>query len=193
MRRLIGALALVGVLILTVGVPGAAAQSYGPGLGPQTWYGPFAGPYGGFLGASGYGATGYGCGQGAYGFASYGYGLAFGLGPGMPTCGGFGNYPYLFPYTVGYPYANGVGPAGALALSTLGNTSPFAVATGCDAVALGSQVPPWAVFSPLGAAAGQFSALNNTNLLNLTNPALASVTTFGTLGTTGFTGCVALR
>ncbi len=189
MRRLIGALALMGALILTTGVPGAAAQT----INPLQWYGPYInGPYGG-LGATGYGATGYGCGQGAYGFTQYGYGVAFALGPGMPTCGGFGSYPYLYPYTVGYPYANGVGAAGAIALAGMANPSPFFGTTGCDGLALGGNVPAGAIASPLGAAAGQFAPLNNVNIFNLTNPALGAVNNFATLGTIGLTGCVALR
>ncbi len=188
MRRLIGALALMGAVILTMGVPGAAAQT----VSPQQWYGPYInGPYGG-LGATGYGATGYGCGQGAYGFTQYGYGLAFALGPGMPTCGGFGSYPYLYPYTVGYPYANGVGAAGALALAGMANPSPF-FGTGCDGFALGSTISPGAFFNPFGSAAGQFAPLNNVNIFNVSNPALASLSNFATLGTTGLTGCVGLR
>jgi|tagenome__1003787_1003787.scaffolds.fasta_scaffold20931185_1 hypothetical protein len=193
MRRLIWALALLGVLTLTAGASGAAAQTYGPGLNGNTWYGGYtSGPYGG-VGASGYGSTGYGCGQGAYGFTQYGYGLAYALGPGMPQCGGFGSYPYLYPYTVGYPYANGVGAAGAIALSGMGNNNPFFGTTGCDGFALGTNVSPGAFFGPLPGPSQQFNALNNVNIFNVTNPALGAVNNFQTFGTTGLTGCVALR
>jgi hypothetical protein len=193
MRRLIGALALIGVLTLTFGVTGAAAQTYGPGYGANTWYGPYvSGPYGG-IGATGPGATGYGCGQGAYAFTAYGYGLAFGLGPGMPQCGGFGSYPYLYPYTVGYPYANAVGAGGSLALGGLLNPNPFYGTTGCDGIGLGGVTPSNAILGPFGGAAGQFAPLANTNIFNLSAPGLGALTNFGTLGTIGLNGCVALR
>ena len=191
MRRLVGALALVAALSLSAAVPGASAQNYGPGLGPGTWYGPLAGPYGS-LGASGFGATGWGCGLGAYGFLNYGYGTAFGLGPGLPTCGGFGNWPYLYPFYTGYPYANGVGAAGSLALAGMANPNPFFGTTGCDGILLGGQFTGQPT-SPLALASGQFSLGNNVNVLNLTNPALSTLQNFGTLGTQGLAGCAILR
>ena len=196
MRRLIGVLALAGGLLLAGAVPNAAAQSYGPGLGYNSWYGPFAagplsGPYGG-IGASGYGSSGYGCGQGAYGFSNYGYGIGFGLGPLMPTCGGFGNWPYLYPFYTGYPYSNGVGAAGSIALAGMANPNPF-FASGCDGVLLGSAFSGQpTVFGGAGAT-GQFALGNNLNLLNIANPALATFQQFGTLGAQNVFGCVQLR
>jgi hypothetical protein len=191
MWRSIGALVFAGVLSVAAVVPEAAAQSYGPGLGPLTWYGPFAGPYGG-LGATGFGSTGWGCGLGAYGFAAYGYGVVLGLGPGLPYCGGFGNYPYLYPYFTGYPFVNGVGLMGGLALAGMANPSPF-FGVGCDALLLGSVFggQPTNMFFP--GAAGQFALGNNLNLLNLTAPGLSVLTNVGTLGTQGLTGCISLR
>ncbi len=196
MRRLIGVLVLAGGLFFAGTVPNAAAQSYGPGLGPLTWYGPFAagplsGPYGG-IGATGFGSTGFGCGQGAYGFSNYGYGVGLGLGPMMPTCGGFGNWPYLYPYTTGYPYASGTTPFGALALSGLGNSmNPFFTGT-CDGLLTGSTLAgqPNTLFA---GAAGQFSLGNNLNLLNLSSPVLNTFSQFGTLGGQNVFGCVGLR
>lgn len=189
MRRLIGALALGALLALCAAVPHAAAQSYGPGLDGSTWYGPYASP----IGATGFGSTGYGCGLGAYGFSQYGYGTMIGVGPGLPYCGGFGNYPYMYPFYTGYPFTNGLGAAGGLAVSSILNPNPFFGTTGCDALALGGQFPgqPTNVFFP--GAAGQFAVGNNVNLLNLTSPALGPFTNFGTLGAQRLAGCVALR
>ena len=192
MRQLILALALTSAFSLTAAVPDAAAQSYGPGLWPGTWYGPYAGPYAGF-GATGFGATGYGCGQGAYAFANYGFGTVQGLGPGMPTCGGFGNYPYLYPFYTGYPFANGAGAMGSLALSGLLNPNPFFGTTGCDGLLLGSAFAGQASPAAFPGAAGQYTIGNNLNLLNLANPALATLSNFGTLGTQNLFGCVNLR
>jgi hypothetical protein len=196
MRRLIGILALAGALLVAVGVPAAAAQSYGPGLGPNTWYGPFAapgsGPYGG-IGATGIGATGFGCGQGAYGFSNYGYGVGLGIGsPLQPTCGGFGNWPNLYPFYTGYPYASGTSPLGAIALGSMANTNAF-LGGGCDALALGSAFAgqPTNVLAP--GASGQFAIGNNINLLNFANPGLSAFNQFGTFGTQNFAGCISLR
>jgi hypothetical protein len=190
MRRLIGALVLLGVLSLTALVPSAAAQSYGPGLGPLTWYGPYASPNGG-IGASGPGSTGYGCGLGAYGFLNYGYGQAWGLGPSTPQCGGWGAYPYLFPYFTGYPFSTGTSPLGALSLSSLANYNAFGV-PGCDAFLNGGQFAGQPnVFFP--GAAGQFGIGNNVNVINLLSPALAPYNNFGTFSAQGLTGCLALR
>jgi hypothetical protein len=149
------------------------------------------GPYGG-IGATGFGSTGYGCGQGAYAFANYGYGQALGLGPQMPTCGGFGNYPYLYPYYVGYPYATGTTPLGALSLSGLLNNNPLFGTTGCDVIFQGSNFLGQPT-TPIGGAAGQFALGNNQNILNLTNPALSTLSNFGTLGSGGLTGCSPFR
>ena len=196
MRRLIGVLALAGGLLLAAGVPTAAAQSYGPGLGPNTWYGPFAvpgtGPYGG-IGATGFGSTGFGCGQGAYGFSNYGYGIGLGIGsPLLPTCGGYGNWPYLYPFYTGYPYASGTSPLGAIALASMANTNAF-LGGGCDALALGSAFAgqPTNVLAP--GAAGQFALGNNLNLLNFGNPGLSTFNQFGTFGSQNLFGCVQLR
>jgi hypothetical protein len=190
MRRLSGALAL-GVLLAAslVLAPAAAAQSYGPGLDWSTWYGPYASP----IGATGFGSTGYGCGLGAYGFSAYGYGTMIGVGPGLPYCGGFGNYPYFYPFFVGYPFANAVGAGGALALARIGNPNPFYGTTGCDALALGGLFAgqPTGVYFP--GAAGQFAIGNNVTLFNLTSPVLGLFTNFGTLGGQNLFGCVALR
>jgi len=130
MRRLIGALALLGILTLTIGASGAAAQTYGPGLNGtlvrsvhqravrrhwgirlrrdrlRLWPGRLR-------------------------FTQYGYASLWAW-PRNAQCGGFGSYPYLYPYTVGYPYANGVGAAGAIALSGMANPNPFFGTTGCD-------------------------------------------------------------
>jgi len=136
MRRLIGALMLGTLIALGVAVPQASAQGYGAGLDAgSSWYGPYASP----IGASGFGSTGYGCGMGAYGFTQYGHGTVLGLGPGMPHCGGFGNYPYLYPYYTGYPFANASGGAGTLPLSGILNPNPFFGTSGCDGLSLGGQ------------------------------------------------------
>lgn len=191
MRRLIGALALLGVLTLAVAVPSASAQSFGPTVDPATWYGPLVGPYGG-IGASGFGSTGYGCGMGgSAGFSNYGYGTVYG-GPLYPQCGGFGAYPYMYPYYVGYPYASGVGAVGAIQLTTVGNPNPFNAAP-CNAFALGSNFPGVPANYTFGGPAYQWSLTNNATLLNLTNPALSTLQNVGTLGTTNLAGCVALR
>lgn len=196
MGRLISALVLVGALSLAVAVPSAAAQSYGPGLWAGTWYGPFLGPgllngpYGS-LAASGFGATGFGCGMGAYGFSNYGYGQGLGLGLMMPTCGGFGAYPYLYPYYTGYPFSNAVGALGGLALAGIGNPNPFFLGT-CDALAIGGNFTGFPPFLFPGAA-GQYNLAQNVTLLNLSNPSLSTLSNFGTFGAQGLTGCVALR
>jgi hypothetical protein len=181
---------MLGTLIaLCVAVPQASAQSYGPGLDASTWYGPYASP----IGASGFGSTGYGCGLGAYAFTAFGSGTGIGLGPGAPYCGGFGNYPYLYPFFTGYPYSNAVGAGGALALSAIANPNPFYGTTGCDALALGGRFAgqPNNVYFP--GAAGQYAIGNNVSLLNLTSPALGLFTNFGTLAAQNLQGCVALR
>jgi hypothetical protein len=190
MRRLIGVLALLGVLSLTAIAPEVEAQSYGPGLGPSTWYGPYAGPYGG-IGASGPGSTGYGCGLGAYGFTAYGYGYASGLGPFSPTCGGWGAYPYLFPYFTGYPFSTGTSPLGGLSLAGMANWNPFGT-PGCDALLTGGAFTgvPNAFFP---GAAGQFNIGNNLNVLNVTSPGLAPFNNFGTFAAQGLSGCLAIR
>jgi|SRR5712692_580041 len=190
MQRLIGALALAGVLALTAIVPSAGAQSFGPTVDPSTWYGPFAGPYGS-IGATGFGSTGFGCGQGSLGFAAYGYGQYWG-GPGYPACGGFGAYPYLYPYYVGYPYTSGTTPQGAIALSTLANPNPFQSGA-CNGFAVGGNFGTLGQSALFGGPAGSYSVGNNFNLLNLTNPVLSTVQNFGTFGTPGFSGCVSIR
>ncbi|HEY7063268.1 MAG TPA: hypothetical protein VII06_17455 [Chloroflexota bacterium] len=192
MRRLIGVLALAGGLLVAAGVPNAAAQYYGPGLGSNTWYGPFvlqgSGPYGG-IGATGFGSQGYGCGQGAYGFSNYGYGLGWGIGnPMLPTCGGFGNWPYLYPFTTGYPYTSGTTPLGAMALGTMANTTAL-FGSSCGGLLTGSSFPGQSnVFSP--GANGQFTLGNNANLLNISNPGLATQLQVGTFGSQNVFGCV---
>jgi hypothetical protein len=208
MRRLIGVLILLGALSLAVAVPSAAAQSYyggGGGYGSSGsagdwgswWYGPFAfpghlnGPYGS-IGATGFGSTGYGCGQGAYGFSNYGHGTAFGLGPGQPTCGGFGNWPYLYPYYTGYPYSNGAGPLAGFALAGLSNNNPF-LAGQCTGLAIGSNFLGQSNALYPGAA-GQYNIGANVNVLNLANPAFATLQNYGTFAqNTNLQGCVAYR
>ena len=189
MRRLIGALMLGGLLALGAMVPQAAAQNYGAGYNSDTWYGPYASP----IGASGFGSTGYGCGLGAYGFTAHGHGTVIGLGPNMPYCGGFGNYPYLYPYYTGYPFSNAVGAAGSLALNPILNPNPFYGTTGCDAFGLGGSFTgqPNNVYFP--GAAGQYRVGANVNVLNLTSPGLGLFTNWGTLGAQGFQGCIGLR
>ncbi len=197
MRRLIGVLILLGALSLAVAVPSAAAQSYAsPGDWGSWWYGPFAlpghlsGPYGS-IGATGFGATGFGCGQGAYGFSNYGHGTMLGVGPLLPTCGGFGNYPYYYPFYTGYPYSNAAGPLAGFALAGLGNPSPFLQGQ-CDGLLLGSSFPGQSNQLFPGAA-GQFSLGSNVNLLNLTNPAFSTLQNFGTFAPQNVFGCAGLR
>jgi hypothetical protein len=195
MRRLIGVLALAGGLLVAAGVPTAAAQSYGPGLGPNTWYGPFAspgsGPYGG-IGATGIGSTGFGCGQGAYGFSNYGYGIGLGLGTMMPTCGGFGNWPYLTPFYTGYPYTSGTSPLGAIALGSMANTNAF-LGGSCDALGLGSSFFGQPTNVLAGSAAGQFALGANQSFLNFGNPGLTGFNQFGTFSSPNLFGCIGLR
>src|SRR5688572_2121890 len=198
MRRLIGVLLLLGALSLTMPVSSAAAQSgYGAGDWGSWWYGPFAypghlsGPYGS-IGATGFGSTGFGCGQGAYGFSNYGHGTMIGAAPLEPTCGGFGNYPYLYPYYTGYPYSNGMGPMGGLALASMGNPNPFVQTVSCNALLLGSSNPATTSL-PFPGAAGQFSIGANQNVLNLANPAFSTLQQFGTFTNSNLFGCAQLR
>jgi len=189
-------LVLASGLFVAAGVPTAAAQYYGPGLGANTWYGPYAapgsGPYGG-IGATGIGSTGFGCGQGAYGFSNYGYGVGLGIGsPLMPTCGGFGNWPYLTPFYTGYPYTSGTTPLGAMALSSMANTNAF-LGGSCDALSLGSSFAGQPTNVLTGGASGQFALGNNLNLLNMGSPGVSAFNQFGTFGTQNLFGCVAFR
>ena len=198
MRRLIGVLVLLGALSLAIPVSSAAAQSSsGVGDWGSWWYGPFAfpghlgGPYGS-IGATGFGATGFGCGQGAYGFSNYGNGTMLGVGPLLPTCGGFGNYPYLYPYYTGYPYSNAAGPLGGFALSSMGNPNPFLQSVSCNGLLLGSSFPTQSSLLFPGAA-GQFGISANQNVLNLANPAFPTLSQFGTFTQSNLFGCAQLR
>src|SRR5579884_1260241 len=129
MKRLLGALALGGLVALAAAVPSASAQYAGtPGYGyPTAGYGyPSAGygyptytaygvpTYGGVYGSYPGSYSGYGYGPlpssygylGGYGSPSFGLGGLYGYAGGYPYYG-TGGYPYLgayggYPNTIGY-------------------------------------------------------------------------------------------
>jgi hypothetical protein len=104
MKRLLGALALGGLMALSTAVPGVSAQNYGTPYGyPTTGYG-----------AAGYGAAGYGA--AGYGMAGYGTPQAY-TSMGVPYLGSTYGSPYgatgaaaWGPYPSSYGYLGGYGP-----------------------------------------------------------------------------------
>jgi hypothetical protein len=98
----------------------------------------------------------------------------------------------MYPFYTGYPFANGVGAAGGLALAGMSNPNPF-FASGCNGLLLGSSFAGQPTnLSGLGAT-GQFALGANVNVLNFASPGLSSLSQFGTLGAQNVFGCTALR